>query len=295
MHSDNRNLADERRLKKILDFIHKWKGLDLTSYRQNFLFRRLRLRLLNTKVKDELEYIALLEKGPEEFNLFLDALSINVTEFFRDPDVFSAFSRCALPELISRKDSLGNKTLRIWSSACANGEEAYSLAILIKEGLKERNDFLLRILATDIDNHALEKAKKGEYKAGELKNIDRQMLKKYFTPMDPVRDTKQLTGSAIVSNGVDDNYYRVNDQIRQAVKFQQHNLFNEPPFKCLDVIFCRNVLIYLNRQQIKELFNKFNRSLNPGGYLVLGKVENVWERDLFVPVELKTKIYQKAG
>ena len=270
------DLHDEFKLKKILDFIHKCKGLDLTSYRQNFLFRRLHLRLLNTKVKDELDYIDLLEKDPKEFNLFLDALSINVTEFFRDPDVFSVFSRLALSELISRKDSTGQRTVRAWSSACASGEEAYSLAILIMEALRARNDFSLRILATDIDNQALEKAKRGEYKAEELKNMDRQILKKYFTPLD-------------------NNYYRVNAHLRQMVRFQQHNLFNEPPFRCLDIIFCRNVLIYLNRQQTKELFEQFNRLLNPGGYLVLGKVESVWERDLFVPLELKTKIYQKSG
>lgn len=266
---------NEESLKKILDFIHEYKGLDLSSYRQNFLYRRLRLRLFTTKAKDCLEYIALLKNAPEEYNNFLAALSINVTEFFRDPDVFEAVGKDVLSALIARKEAQGNPSLRIWSSACASGEEAYSIAILVKESLKEKGNFLVRIWASDIDTAALEKAKKGEYPAKELKNIDSEIIKKYFIPLD-------------------NNCYRLTDEIRQMVKFQHHNLFGEFPFKFLDIIFCRNVLIYLDRKQTKDLFSSFSRLLNSGGYLILGKVEMLWDRNLFAPVNLKTKIYQKA-
>lgn len=266
---------DEDGLKKILDFIHEYKGLDLSSYRANFLYRRLRLRIFSTKAEGYSGYITLLRNNPEEYNAFLDALSINVTEFFRDPDVFEDVKKIVLPELIARKEAQGNPSLRVWSSACASGEEPYSIAILIRQALKEKGNFLVRIWASDIDNNALQEAEKAEYRAQELKNIDSAIIKKYF-----------------ISGGND--CYRLNDEIRQMVKFQPHNLFQRFPFPCLDIIFCRNVLIYLDRRQTKELFHTFSQLLNPGGYLVLGKVETLWDRDLFVPVGLKTKIYQKV-
>lgn len=269
-------LLDENGLKKILKFIREYKGIDLSSYRQNFLLRRIRLRILATKAADYREYIALIKENPDEFNLFLDELSINVTEFFRDPDVFSAFRKLALSELIQRKEAAANPSLRIWSSACASGEEAYSIAILIKEALGDRHNFAVRLWASDVDAQALEKAKRGEYKADSLQKIDGALLKKYFLPLH-------------------NTLYRVNDTIRQMVKFQVQNIFHEPPFKYLDIIFCRNVMIYLSRAQTKELFNEFYRILNPKGYLVLGKVETLWEKDLFIPVDLKNRIYQKAG
>jgi|SRR3989338_473805 len=266
---------DEENLKKILDFIHEYKGLDLSSYRQNFLYRRLRLRIFSTKAKGYFEYINLLKNSPEEYNNFLDALSINVTEFFRDPDVFEAVEKVVLPQLIARKEARGNLSLRVWSSACASGEEPYSLAILIRQSLEKKIAFLVKIWASDIDRHALEKAKKAEYPAQELKNIDSKIIKKYF-----------------ISCG--DNCYRPSDEIRQMVKFQVHNIFQRFPFRCLDLIFCRNLLIYLDRRRSKELFHTFSQLLNPGGYLVLGKVETLWDRGLFVPLNLRTKIYQKV-
>lgn len=269
-------LLDENGLKKILEFIREHKGVDLNSYRQSFLARRIRIRLSAVKAKSWLEYTRLIEKNPGEFNLFLNELSINVTEFFRDPDVYSAFGSVALSDIIRRKEALGLRSLRIWSSACASGEEPYSIAIMVSEALKDKPDFTAKILASDVDAQALEAAVKGEYEAKFLQKIDPKVLKKYFVPLEASR-------------------YRVREDIHKMVKFQAHNLFLEPPFKCLDIIFCRNVIIYLNRAQAKELFIGFNRALSPGGYLVLGKVETLWERDMFVPVDPRMKIYQKLG
>lgn len=269
-------IADEESLKKILKFIHQSKGLDLHSYRDKFIYRRLRLRMQTTKVLGAGEYIGLLEKSPEEYALFLDALSINVTEFFRDPDVFEAFKKNVLARLIARKAASDFRSLRIWSSACASGEEAYSLAILVKEELKDRHDLIVKILATDIDAQALETAQKAAYPLKELKKIHKDILKKYFT-------------------STDNETYCLTDEIKQMVKFQRHNIFYTPGFKNIDVIFCRNIMIYLSREQMIELFKKFHQLLNPGGYLVLGKVESLWERVLFTPVDLRAKIYQKAS
>ena len=276
METENKAKEDEAELQKILDFIHSYKGVDLSQYHQNFLFRRLRLRLQTTKSKDYLDYIKLLREAPEECNHFLDTLSINVTEFFRDPEVFEAFKKTVLSELIARKEASQHRVVRIWSAGCASGEEPYSIAISAKEATKDRPGFLIKILGTDIDNDALEKARKAEYPEKELGKIKQDVLKKYFIRLD-------------------NQGYRVKDEIRQLVKFENCNLSSEPSFKLLDAIFCRNVLIYLSHTQKDALYHKFNQLLNPGGYLVLSKVEMLWERNLFNVILPNEKIYQKVS
>lgn len=266
---------DEPVLNKILDFIHNYKGIDLSQYRQNFLFRRLRLRIQATKCQEQLDYIKLLRERPEEYDRFLDALSINVTEFFRDPEVFEAFGKTALSEIIARKEAMRHRIIRIWSAGCASGEEPYSIAILAKEATRDKPGFVIKILATDIDDDALERAKKGEYPQKELAKVNPGILNKYFIRPD-------------------NECYRVKDDVRQMVRFENCNLKDDPPYKFLDAIFCRNVLIYLSRQQKEALYHKFYRLLNLRGYLVLSKVETLWERNLFNTILPKEKIYQKA-
>jgi chemotaxis protein methyltransferase CheR len=266
---------NEKDFPRIISFIHEHKGMDLTAYRQNFLFRRLRLRMLATKTKNYQEYTGLLEKKPDEFNRFLDALSINVTEFFRDPDVFDAVKKTVIPELIQRKEAGGNKVIRAWSAGCAYGQETYSLAILLKEALSERTDFIVRVWGTDVDADALEKADKAEYLARDLKELDKNIVEKYFSPLG-------------------DDSFRVKEEITNMVKFHRHNFINDPPMKFMDIIFCRNVMIYISHDQQHVLFHKFSEALHSKGYLVIGRVETIWEKDLFVPVEPKQKIYQKV-
>ena len=263
-------------LKKIIDFIFQQKGLDLESYRKNFLVRRLSLRMQATKSESAQEYLKLLREDPREINQFLDHLSINVTEFFRDPDVFEAFRKTALRDILARKQGACRRVLRIWSAGCASGQEAYSLAIVAALELGEKSDLRVKIWGTDIDEAALEEARKGEYEAQSLQKIDKRLLAKYFIP-------------------IDNNSYRISDKIRQMVEFKKCNLADEPPFKLLDAIFCRNVMIYLSRPQKDDLFSRFHFLLNPGGYLVLSKVETLWEKCKFLTVLPKEKIYQKIG
>lgn len=271
------NYIAEQDLKRVLDFIHQQKGIDLSSYRQNFILRRLRFRINATNSENGFGYINLIKKNSDEFNRFLDTLAINVTEFFRDPDVFAVFRKVALSEIIKRKESTNNRVVRAWSAGCASGEETYSLAILIKEEVLEKENFLVRIWGTDIDNEALGEARKAEYEASRLKEVDKKRLEEYFIPL---------------SNGS----YRLKEEIRRMVRFDQHNLISDLPLKFMDIILCRNVMIYLSHHQQEILFKKFNQSLNPKGYLVIGKVETIWSdlRDLFIPVELRQKIYQKV-
>lgn len=272
-------LIDELKLtkqdfKKFVDFVYESKGLDLSSYRQNFVYRRLRVRMLATRAKNYLTYSNLIKTTPAELDNFLNALSINVSEFFRDPDVFIEFKKKALLELIHRKGITGNRLIRAWSAGCATGQEAYSLAILINEEVKRKSGFLLRVLGTDVDKDALEKAMKAEYDVSRLKKISKEILEKYFIAR---------------YNGV----CQIKETLRHLVSFRLHNLISEPPLKGMDIVFCRNVLIYLNRQQQDALFNKFYHSLNPKGYLVIGQAEAMFNRELFMPIDLRKKIYQK--
>jgi len=229
-----------------------------------------------TKSGSLFSYLDLLRKDNAEYNRFLDSLAINVSEFFRDPDVFEYFRENCFKEIIRRKDTFNNRVIRIWSAGCAEGQETYSLAVLFKEELGEKNNFSVRIWGTDIDNDALEKAKKAVYDLKNLKNMDRFMIEKYFTPL---------------SNGL----FRLNEEIRQMVRFSQRDLINDPPLKYMDIIFCRNVMIYLSHQQQELLLFKFHNSLSSKGYLVIGKVEGIWgnAREMFIPVATHKKIFQK--
>jgi len=269
--------VNEAELKKIICFINSLRGIDLCSYRETFLSRHLRSRLLQTVKDNPLDYINYIKKNPGEIDLFLNELSINVTHFFRDHEVFEAFANRALTELIRRKENSERSLIRVWSAGCASGQEAYSLAILIKEVLEGYdNNYLVRIWATDIDTKALERAKKAEYDIHDLKEVNKKLLEKYFVP-------------------VYNNKYLLNEEIKQMVRFEKHNLITDEGLKFMDVIFCRNVMIYFNRQQQEQLMHKFYASLNSRGYLVIAKVEVVWGKELFVPIDPLQKIFQRVN
>ena len=272
---DSTLLADSE-LTKVLQFVHRQKGIDLSHYRLSFVARRMRIRMHSTKSQNHDDYINCLKENPDEINKFLDVLGVNVTEFFRDPDMFEAFRKKVIPELCKNKQSNRQSLIRVWSAACASGEETYSLAIAFKEELAGKDKFTVRIWGSDMDNEALEKAAKAEYKDSELKKLDNKTLEKYFIP-------------------VYNDFYCLKDEIKQMVRFQRHNLMSEPSFTNVDVIFCRNMMIYLNRQQQEVLCKKFYGALNSGGYLVLGKVENIWNKDLYSNVDTRAKIYRKIG
>jgi len=270
------DFLSERDFEKILQYILINKGVDISSYRKSFVLRRLRLRMWTTKSESSQAYLNLLKDDSEEYHNLLDTLGINVTEFFRDPEVFGAVRRLVLPELFQRKTGSSQSRIRIWSAACASGEEPFSIAILIKEELeKKKEDFSVSISATDMDKDALEKARKAEYREVDLKKLDKKTLEKYFIPSY-------------------NNCYKLKDEIRQMVNFHEHNLLTHEPLKFMDIIFCRNMMIYLARQQQRELLIKFNHALCLRGYFVVGKVENLTAKELFFPVSMHEKIYQKV-
>ncbi len=272
----NVDAVTKEQLGKVISFISKKKGIDLCSYRQSFIFRHLRSRMIDLKISGYLDYITYLKNNSQEIDIFLDDLSINVTHFFRDPEVFIKFQKGPLAELISRKTKNNLNLIRLWSAACASGQEPYSLAIMMCETLGERSDFVVKIWATDVDRDALEKARIGEYEEKDLKEVSKKMLEKYFQPG---------------YNGK----YSVKDEIKKMVRFEKHNLISDPGLKFIDIIFCRNVMIYFTREQQELLFGKFYESLNSEGLLVTAKVESIWTKGTFVNIDPYNKIYRKAN
>ena len=272
------DIETERELKKFLDSVKRIKGVDLSSYRKSFLLRRTKIRMAIRNIKNLTEYFYLIKKDPQEWRYFLDNLNINVSEFFRDPEVYFQFQKVCIPELIKRKEEKKQKIIRCWSCGCSCGEEPYSLAIVFKEALREKiNNFILSIWATDIDEEALEIAKKGEYTLNSLKRLNEYFLKNYFIK-------------------ISDSLYRVKDEIKKMVIFKKHNILTQRPLKNMDVIFFRNLRIYFDPLKAKDILLEIYKSLKKDGYLILGKVETIdfSLRKLFTPVDIANKIFKKT-
>ena len=252
-------------------------GFDCSSYSDKFLKRRFDIRMRANNVGSYREYGALLKRDPLEYTELIEVLTIPVTEFFRDPDVFEDFEKVVVPKLIADKKRKKQKVIRIWSAGCASGEEAYSIAMLMDEFLGPKlDDFTLSIHGIDIDDAALAKAERGEYTPEEVKKIPEAYLKKYF--------------------GFDGKKYRIDEGLKRLVRFKKHNLISGKPYRYFDVIFCRNVLIYFSREAHEKVHMLFYDALNNDGFLIVGKTEMLSGkvREMLVPVGNKG-IYQKPS
>jgi chemotaxis methyl-accepting protein methylase len=230
-------------------------------------------------------YIAILEHDPAEWEAFLENLCINVSEFFRDPEVFDSFKKNCLKYLIE-KAKADNSTLKIWSCGCSCGEESYSLAILISDYLREHNiDCSFKIYATDIDINALVKARCGVYVKGALANVSDERLNRYFT-FFPAEE-----------NQLGENAWQVNTSLKQLVSFEKHNIITDGALTSFEVIFLRNVRIYFHGQKSRDIIMDMYGALNGDGYLVLGKIESVSIklRHLFESIDAVNRIYRKIN
>jgi chemotaxis protein methyltransferase CheR len=236
------------------------------------------MRLHARGCPDYAAYRQLLRHDPAEYGPLLDALTINLTRFFRDATAFQAIEEKLLPELLQCRSS--KRRLRVWSAGCAAGEEAYSLAIILRECLgADLLRWRLEILATDLDSKALDKARQGLYDSFSFQGLAphyQPWVESYLTP-DPQRHLAA--------------------EVRCMVTFQQHDLIQDPPPPDLDLILCRNVLIYFDRPQQDRLYLAFHQALRADGYLVLGKAEIMpmaWSRH-FVPVDRREHIYRRIA
>lgn len=254
-------------LRGIISYASKKSGLRFDGYRESYLRRRIELRMRLLGIKDLSEYFRYIKSNEDEIGELVNVIAINVTEFMRDRSPFQFFMQKILPELSRKKSG----TLRFWSAGCANGEEAYSIAIAVLETLPNRS---FSIYATDIDQDCLRKALNGIYMVEQLKNLPPEFLIKYFEK---------------IGEG-----YRIKDFVKKHIKFKKHDLTSqEPVTRFLDVIFCRNVLIYFTEEQKEKVLNDFYNALNPGGYLIIGKSESI-PRGKFECISVSEKIYRKV-
>jgi chemotaxis protein methyltransferase CheR len=270
--------GEEQALKILLEKIFADRGLDCRQYQEKCLKRRIAVRMRSRKVRSYAEYLRVLINDPKEYEELFNTLTINVTEFLRNPETFEAFKGLVLKPLIEDKKKSNMHNIKIWSAGCSDGEEPYSIAMLLREILEnEPTKFLITIYATDIDQESLEKARKAEYEHNNVENVSRYLLGKYFEATEA--DT-----------------YKIKKEVKDLVKFQHHNLLSDKPPSKFDIIFCRNVMIYFNRQMQDKLYRRFYGTLNPGGFLVTGKVEMLPPeiQKLFKRVSPRERIYQKA-
>lgn len=262
----------------LLDNLFRARGLDFSQYRPKCIERRIKTRMLATKTNSYTEYLSILRNNPGEYDKLLNALTINVTEFFRDGEVFEYIRRKVLPEIIKNKEKRQKKVIRIWSAGCADGPEPYTLAILAFEVLGERlyKDFFVNIYGTDIDEDCLRRAQEGVYaKNTHIKNVPLNIIQKYFTY-------------------VGDNKYAVNDRLRIITKFRRHDLVLDKPLNYIDLVVCRNALIYFSRQLQEKVFMNFHKGLARDGFMVLGKIETVSgpAQGMFDLIDLQNKVYK---
>lgn len=265
-------------LDKILILLRDRCGSDFSLYKSNTLYRRVERRMAVHQTATLEEYVRLLRNSPAEADLLFKELLIGVTNFFRDPDIWASLRNDALPMLLAAHP--GGRALRAWVAACSTGEEAYSLAMTFREvldSLKPAARFTLQIYATDLDPDAIERARKGMYPENIAADIPTELLTRYFTP-EP-------------GGG-----YRIRKEIREMVVFATQNVISDPPFTKLDILTCRNLLIYFGPELQKTLLPLFHYALTPGGLLMLGSAESVGNYEhLFESINHKARLFRRRG
>jgi two-component system CheB/CheR fusion protein len=267
---------DDRMLRAFLNDLRDKTGMDFSSYKRPTIMRRLQRRMLATGRTKLRDYVRYVHTTPDEIHKLTSSFLIKVTEFFRDPDLFERLRRQVIPEIVESARRHDNE-LRIWSAGCATGEEAYSIAILLCEELGEAIDqFNIRIFATDLDPDAVDFARKGIYPPAALANVPVELLRRYF----------------VHTNGD----LEIKKNIRALMLFGQHDLAQRAPFPRIDLVLCRNVLIYFTPDLQRRALQLFSFSLRDGGYLVLGKAETTSPKgEHFVLEDSRLKIYRRQG
>lgn len=252
------------------DDFHKWVyrelGINLASYKPTQLNRRIDSLMSRIGVKSLEEYTKLIKTNYEERQRFLDFITINVTEFFRNPELFNE-----LEGLLKEKVNKEKRPLKIWSAACSIGCEPYTLAMILKE---INPSYKHKILATDIDSTILAKAKAGVYTNVEMKNVKKNIMDKYFTK----QETK----------------YLISNEIKSLVTFKKHDLILDRYESDFDLIVCRNVVIYFKNEVKAEIFKNFSKALRPGGLLFVGATESIYNYKEYDFSKASTFIYRKV-
>jgi chemotaxis protein methyltransferase CheR len=267
---------DEHELDRLLAKIQRERGFNCQHYKDKCLRRRLAVRMRAREVERFDDYAALLDRDATEYERLLDTLTINVTKFFRNLEVWETVDREVLPALFASSE----RQLRIWSAGSSSGEEAYTTSILLHEWAARHGQAgalrRFRIVGTDIDRRSLDAARRAEYPELSLSETPADIRDRWFSPGPP---------------------YRLRDEARRNVSFTRHDLISETPEPGQSLIFCRNVIIYFEREIQERLFERFHDALVPGGFLVLGKVETLLGpvRGRFRAVSNRERVFQKPA
>jgi len=265
----------ENSLKRIFVLLRAQTSHDFSQYKPSTIHRRIERRMAVHQIETLESYVKFLQQTPSEVEALFRDLLIGVTNFFRDPDAFTMLEQQVLPKLFADKPAGG--VLRIWVPGCSTGEEAYSIAILMQERIEAlKQSYTVQIFATDIDSRAIATARAGLYPASIAADITPSRLARFFTA-EP-----------------DASAYRIHKVIRDMLVFSEQDIIKDPPFSRLDLLSCRNLLIYLGPELQKKLIPLFHYALKPGGILFLGTSEGVGDfGDLFAVIDRKTKVYQR--
>jgi len=263
-------------LEKVMVLLRAQTGHDFSLYKRNTLYRRIERRMGIHRIDRMAAYVRYLQENSQELDLLFKELLIGVTSFFRDPDVWEQLRERAIPKLLASRPP--GHTLRAWVPGCSTGEEAYSLAIVLMEAvekIKPKGKFTIQIFATDLNRDAVDKARQGVFPANIAADVSKERLRRFFA--------KEQHG------------YRVRKEIREIVIFAPQNLIRDPPFTKLDILSCRNLLIYLDTEAQKRLIPLFYYSLNPAGILLLGSAETVGGyTELFSPLSGKSRLFWRT-
>jgi two-component system, chemotaxis family, CheB/CheR fusion protein len=271
---DHEGDGDDEGLAKVLTLLRKTSGTDFSAYKKATLRRRIARRMAVSHVETLNEYAGRLEGDAAEAKALYDDCLISVTSFFRDPRLFQALCEQVLPGLL--KERPPDEPLRIWVAGCATGEEVYSIAMCLLERTAELSkNPSLQIFATDLSEGALAKARDGTYLVNIARDVSPERLRRFFTKVG--------------------GHYQISKAIREMCVFARHDVTRDPPFSRLDLVSCRNVLIYLEPRLQEAVFETFHYALRPGGFLVIGPAETAASSTLFAAVDEKQRIYTRKA
>jgi two-component system CheB/CheR fusion protein len=264
----------DENLEKLLEYLRRNRGFDFTGYKRASLARRIGKRMEDVGITSYAEYLDYLEVHTEEYDPLFNTILINVTHFFRDEGAWKYLADEVLPGLIERRSP--TSAIRVWSAGCATGEEAYTIAIILAELLgPEQFRDRVKIYGTDVDEEALEKARHATYTAHEVEGLNPVLLEKYFD----------------VAEGI----YTFRKDLRRQVIFGRHDLIQDAPISKVDLLVCRNALMYFNSETQARILARFHFALNDGGILFLGKAETMLTRaTTFTPIDLSRRISTKV-
>lgn len=240
------------------DLIYEECGVSIGNEKRTFLESRLKRRMDELGVRTGYEYYCLIKRPDgksQELPALLDTLMICETSFFRNQPQFDLFQDVVLPAVIQRKERLGTRMLRIWSAGCSTGQEPYSIVMAILESIPQPDLWSIRVFASDLSFTALERAQSGIYRSDQMKNVQPRYVDKYF------RNENSL--------------FLVNDHVKRRVVFDYHNLKHDNGLRGLDIVFCRNVMIYFDEDEQRRLIARFANALVPGGHMFLGHAESL--------------------